>query len=410
MRILLPVFSPPTAGTWGGLTRALAIADTARQRGHAIAFCASGPIYETLIQRGETVYALPEPALLGLPQPLARRMRNRSQRASLPVKPGVSFGSIWLVLVGTGFGSTRFLRAELDVILRAIDEFQPDVLFAEMDPAGYLAALIADIPLASTYATVAATQGSGSLPWRLLHRAIRPILREHNLPDMNPDDLSFGDRVLKIIPSIPALDGADPTREDIVYTGSLLGALKAPAPDDFVPDPGTRYVFTYMGTGSVSLDVLERVLPEVFPADGPLTCIVGAQSMTSVKQVGGVVFWPYVPAAALLPHCDWTLCHGGQNTIAQSLGAGVPLIIFPGPIFERRYNAERAAATGAAIMGELPDFNATWLRNALNQQAECAPAARQQAATIQRYGGAGDAVDALADWVSRQASTIRTPA
>lgn len=406
MRILLPVFSPPTAGTWGGLTRALAIADTSRQRGHEIAFCASGQLLDTLRQRGETVYALPEPALLGLPQPLARRMRNRSQRTSLPVKPGVSFGSIWLVLVGTGFGSTRFLRAELDVILRAIDAFQPDAIFAEMDPAGYIAALIADIPLASTYATVAATRGSGSLPWRLLHRAIRPILREHNLPDMNPDELSFGDHVLKIIPSIPALDGADPAREDIVYTGSLVGALKAPAPDDFVPDPAKRYVFAYMGTGSVSLDVLDRVLPQVFPADGPLTCIVGAQSMTSVKKVGGVEFWPYVPAAGLLPHCDWTLCHGGQNTIAQSLGAGVPLIIFPGPIFERRYNAERAAATGAAIMGELPDFNAAWLRDALSQQSERATAARQQAAIIQGYGGAEDAVNALERWVTRNESPI----
>ena len=402
MRILLPVYSPPTAGTWGGLTRALAIADAARQRGHEIAFCASGLIYATLTRRGEQVYRLPEPALLGLPRPLVRRLQARSQRVALPVRPGADFGSIWLVLVGTGFGSTSFLRAELEVILKAIDAFQPDILFAEMDPAAYVAALVADVPLASTYATIAATRGSGSLPWRLLWRATRPILREHGLPDMNPDDLSFGPHVLKIIPSIPALDGADPNRADVVYVGSLLGALKAPSPDDFQPEPGKRYVFAYVGTGSITLDALENVLPQVFPADGPLTCIVGAQSLTTRKVLGGVEFWPYVPAEPLLAQCEWTICHGGQNTIAQSLRAGVPLIIFPGPIFERRYNAERAAATGAALMGELPDFTPDWLRTALSQQATCAVAAQAQARAIQAYTGAEAAVDAMQHWATGQ--------
>ncbi|MHB1415778.1 MAG: hypothetical protein ACYC1C_11045 [Chloroflexota bacterium] len=42
----------------------------------------------------------------------------------------------------------------------------------------------------------------------------------------------------------------------------------------------------------------------------------------------------------MLPRCDWTVCHGGQHTIVQSLLHGVPLIVLPGPIFERRFNAK----------------------------------------------------------------------
>jgi hypothetical protein len=34
MRLLIPVFSPAT-GTWGGLTRVIAVAEAAKQAGHA---------------------------------------------------------------------------------------------------------------------------------------------------------------------------------------------------------------------------------------------------------------------------------------------------------------------------------------------------------------------------------------
>ena len=53
-------------------------------------------------------------------------------------------------------------------------------------------------------------------------------------------------------------------------------------------DPDRRYVFVYVGTGSVRLKTLYEVLPAVFP-DG-----------------------------------SHTIRHGGQNTIVQSLLHGAP--------------------------------------------------------------------------------------
>ena len=43
MRLLIPLFSPGTA-TYGGVTRAIAIAEAASAAGHQVAFCASGPV------------------------------------------------------------------------------------------------------------------------------------------------------------------------------------------------------------------------------------------------------------------------------------------------------------------------------------------------------------------------------
>jgi UDP:flavonoid glycosyltransferase YjiC (YdhE family) len=147
------------------------------------------------------------------------------------------------------------------------------------------------------------------------------------------DVLFHGPKVLKIIPSIPDLEGTDPARADVCYVGQLLGNIQTG--DGFKPEPGKRYVFAYLGTGAVPLGIVQRVLPQVFPLNGKYICLVGAQSVRAVERVGAVEFQPYVSAADYLPFCDWTICHGGQNTIIQSLVNDVPLLIFPGPIFRR---------------------------------------------------------------------------
>jgi UDP:flavonoid glycosyltransferase YjiC (YdhE family) len=156
-----------------------------------------------------------------------------------------------------------------------------------------------------------------------------------------------------------------------------------------------------MGTGSVSLDRLEKVLPEVFPAGGKTICLVGAQSIEQFYRLGAVEFRPYIPASSVLPFCDWTLCHGGQNTIIQSLREGVPLLIFPGPIFERRINAKKVQMTGSGLMGEIDQFTPGWLRNAFSQQAGCTLRAAALSGRICSYGGPDAAVAAIHSLVAQ---------
>lgn len=80
MHLLIPVFSPAT-GTWGGLTRVIAIAEAAQQAGHRVAFCASGDLSSALKQRGFHVYSVPPATLFGLPAPLSRLLAKHSHRA-----------------------------------------------------------------------------------------------------------------------------------------------------------------------------------------------------------------------------------------------------------------------------------------------------------------------------------------
>ena len=397
MRLLIPLFSPAT-GTWGGLTRVIAIADAARKAGHAAAFCASSSLESDLRQRGYQVYAMPAATMLGLPRPLSRVIERRSQHMTPLVKPGKTIGNIWLVLMFSGLAHSGYLKRLVEAEMQAARQFQAEVLFTDLDPGAFLLSAITNLPLASAYASIVHT-GGDSLPWKLVSRAGKAVLRKYGLPQRNIDEICFAPSILKIIPSIPELDDTDPSRPDVRFVGHLLGDIRKST--GFVPEPGKRYVFAYPGTGSVSLDDLKTILPQVFPADGNVICLVGAQSVSEPYRLGAVEFRPYVPAEEVLPYCDWTLCHGGQNTIIQSLRAGVPLLIFPGAIFERRFNACKVQEAGAGLMGESNEFSVDWLKSALKKQAECADNARKLGERIRSFGGAPAVVEAMEQLVEK---------
>jgi hypothetical protein len=386
MRLLIPVFSPAT-GSW---------AEAAEAAGHEVAFCATGYIEQALRERGYRVYASPPTTMFGLPKPISRLIEQRSQHVSPPVKPGTSVGSIWLVLLATGMANARHIRRLVEAEIEAIQDFRADKLFTDLDPGAYLAAAVTGLPLAVTYAHIA-THGSGTLPWRLARHTIARVLQSYGRLSMTPDESFFNRSVLKIIPSIPELDGTDMNRADVCYVGQLLGPIHATQTSNFDLETGRRYVFVYTGTGSISLGAVQKVLPRVFEGSD-MNCIVGGQSVGKPFRLGAVEFHPYVPADELLPQCDWTICHGGQNTVIQSLVHDVPLLIFPGAIFERRYNAQKVEEVKAGRMGEVNEFTVEWLRASLKRQAEYATGAKAIGKRIRSYGGAAAAVEAIEKW------------
>jgi UDP:flavonoid glycosyltransferase YjiC (YdhE family) len=360
MKVLLTVFSPPT-GSYGSLTRVMALAKGFLARGHSVSFCASGQIAALLETKQFKVHLMPEPTMLGLAKPISNIIQNRSQHVQIPVKEGKAIGSVWFVYFMTGLLHPKFLKKLVQAQIIIIQNEKPDIIVTEMDLGAYLAACITKTPLVTTFAMIALA-GRHTFFWYKAQRVIQTVLKEYGCAHATePEKMLMNQLVLKVIPSIPELDGTDPDQENICYAGNLLEPLKDEQ-NDFPIDQNKRYVFVYLGTGSISLQKAEAVLPDVFKADPNVVCYVAAQSISSGYKIGNVNFLPYVPAEKLIPYCDLVICHGGLNTITQSIGYGVPLLMFPGPIFERRYNAEMVAKNAAGAMGELSNFSVHWIR------------------------------------------------
>jgi len=392
MRLLIPVFSPPV-GTWGGLTRVIAIADAATAAGHDVAFCASGRLAAQLQRRGYLVFPAPPTTLFGLPRTPSAVLERRSSSLSVPARSGREIGNIWMVLLASGLARDGHLRCLVEAERDAAVTFGANALFTDLDPCAYLLSRVLGLPIAAAYAEVG-TRGIGSWQYRLMDRAVASALRALGRPACPLDELFFGREVLKIIPSVPELDGADPQRDDVRYVGHLIGDVR---PGDgepaLVPDPDRRWVYVYTGTGSVSLDRVRRVLVELGDVRPDLSFVVGSPAIRCAERVGSVHLVPYVAPSALLPHTEWTVCHAGQNTIIESLLHGVPLLMFPGPIFERRFNARMVARAGAGLLCERKDFTPSRLAASMADRSPVGAAAARLGDRIRSCPGPGGAID-----------------
>jgi UDP:flavonoid glycosyltransferase YjiC (YdhE family) len=241
--------------------------------------------------------------------------------------------------------------------------------------------------------------GIDSLSYKLTNRKAASVLKRYGKSPRPLSELCLGNHILKIIPSIPELDGTDPLRKDVRYVGSLLTDTKSKGKAQSVhPEKGFHYIFVYVGTGSIEMPVIKKILPRVFTKDKKYICHVASETIHKEQEIGSVKFSSYVPAGQLLPYCDWTICHGGHNTIMQSLLHNVPMMIFPGPIFERRINAGQVEKNGSGFMGELRDFNKDWIESKLSLHDEAAKNASFICEKIKKYGGAIDAVKAIEEF------------
>jgi len=272
MRILAPILSTLHPES-GGITRMTAIADILIQNGHQIIFMASGYQAKQLSSKGYLVKPLPEPTFFNLPKLISNILQKRIHNILLPIP----MTSMWFLYSFAGNIQPSFLEASIETAIETIKAYKPHGLLTDYSPVAYLLHKITGIPLASTYSEIMRA-GHGSFFFNLNQRAINSILKKHGLNPEDIEQLFFGPSVFKIIPNIPELDTADSASPDIYYSGSLF-KYNNKISVDFPVDTSKRYVFVYIGTGSIPLKTLKSVLPRVFSGEGNKICVVGSSGI-----------------------------------------------------------------------------------------------------------------------------------
>ncbi|WP_181775752.1 glycosyltransferase [Amycolatopsis pittospori] len=163
-------------------------------------------------------------------------------------------------------------------------------------------------------------------------------------------------------------------------------------------DPAKPTVFVTLGTANAdaAADFLNAAARGLSRVAGVRTVIADPGGV--VEPVGPeVLVLPHVPQMALLARVDAVVCHGGHNTVCESLWHGVPLVVAPirddQPIV-----AGQVVDAGAGVrlrFGRVkPDRVAAAVTSVLDEPAYRS-AAEKVGASFRAAGGAAAAADHL---------------
>ncbi|WP_284742447.1 glycosyltransferase [Amycolatopsis sp. RTGN1] len=286
-------------------------------------------------------------------------------------------------------------------VRQAVRHTRPDVVLTDQQAlAGALVAERAGLPWATSASTSAElTDPLAAMPrvrdW--LVGRLGELRHRHGVPGAG-GDLRFSPHLVLAF-TTPALAG------DVGPAVRFVGPVpRPPASDDGFPwerlDTGRLSVLVTMGT--VNADVTEGFLRECVAALDARPELQGvlADPGNRLRELDGdFIRLPWLPVPELLPHAAAVVCHGGHNTVCESLASGVPLVVAPirddQPVI-----AGQVATTGAGVRLRFPHSRAELVGHALDQvggDPAFAAAADLIRKSFVAAGGAPAAADALED-------------
>ena len=284
------------SGGRGHTSRALAVSDTLRRRGHEVVFCCGGAVKTTLERRGERVVEVP-----ALEQVIHNNRGSFGKTVLHNLKP-----------FALGF--------DVPGLVHALERYNPDLLISDFEPFATLAAELMRLPVVALNRQQVVTEARYTLPpgyrgsaflTRAAVRYLAPKSPEHILlPTFSPLELKRPECATPLSPIIRA-----------------SVADKAPRKGD--------YLLVYYNHKDIAgtLRVLGGVnYPFVVYSSAPLPPSVPPNVLLKRPSAGTF--------EADLAGCRGVICTAGFNLISEALFLGKPLLVHPNrSFFEQTLNA-----------------------------------------------------------------------
>ncbi|HEX8089158.1 MAG TPA: nucleotide disphospho-sugar-binding domain-containing protein [Blastocatellia bacterium] len=333
------------------IIRCMSIAAEAIEQGHEVCVLAPPSLVERFSHLNLKVYDYPLPPTI--------------ERVNMEAPPIKKYGDYAQLI---GLNAPEFIERSLDVELKAIDEFTPDVIYSDLNLTASISARIRRKPLASLC-------NLAWIPPYLLDDSfkedeaqVRPfnvVLARHGLEAIRDlSDLIFLYSDVKVVPTCREFEQFPPGIENIEYIGYLYSEkLEQQSPVAVLPD-GAVNILVYMGIGDIDLEMMREVLPQAFNGtDYSVTVVAGDFYPELPPPTSNVSYVRFLPLRQALAKTSLALFHGGSGLVMTCLLYGVPGLMFPCGVYEREFHAETMAKVGAGVvLYEKEDFTAQNLR------------------------------------------------
>jgi MGT family glycosyltransferase len=374
---------PPLAGH---INPTVAVAAELTRRGHEVAWVAArADDVRPLLGRDAMLYGCDDEAF-------ARRL--------------VEARDAWLRLRGTA--ALHFLWSDFIVPLghamlpgveAAIDDFRPDVVVADQQVlAGPVVARRRGLPWATSATTTAEfTRPPARLPkveeW--VHEQIVGFQNSYGVPD--PMDLRFSDHLVLVFSTGELVGDTTEFPEHFAFVGPALGRPQRTSFPWGWLDPARPAVLVSLGTLNGPEGERFFRLAAGVAAELDLQAVFVAPPGVLPDPPPNVLVRRRVPQLALLPRLSAVVCHGGHNTVCETLAHGLPLVIAP-IRDDQPVVADQVAAAGAGVVVRFARVQPAELRSALSSvltEDRYAAAARRIRDSFAAAGGAARAADLL---------------
>lgn len=333
------------AETSGSFSRTVILADSLIKSDIDVAVCAAEdlnykPIY------GVKKYGLSLPMPLGLPSFIAKHTFPVAQKLGITSRKSVK--SFEEVLYLTGNITYKYLKKSVLEIRKAIQDYNPDVVYSEYNISAIIAAKLENKKLfISTSMPTQCTYASSPK----YAKGTNKILKENQLPTVTSTLELFSLADGKFVPSCYELE---PFKEkDVTYCGAWKQK-------EIESEQVKNVILVYMGNGTIPRTKMVKEVTKAFENSQYQVYIAGMG--LEKKDFKNIHIAPYFNFTELLPKTLLFINHGGQNSIIDGLIYGVPQLICPGKVFERKFNAESMKKNHAGAILAYKDFSAVSIR------------------------------------------------
>jgi len=318
-----------------------------------------------------------------------------------------------------GIDSIKFLYEEVLIplnrhsyegIASLLDQYQPDLVITDHQMfAGAIAATNKNYPYVTSVTAPAAIKVMDELPkvheWEV--NQIVALQKEFGINEAGSIACST---LATLVFTSKAFFGEMELAEHFKFIGPVFNRRKTVVPFnwDAFNDIKQPKILVSIGTTfdhEHKKNFFTKVI-EAFAAEN-LHVVVVSDSALFESWPANFTVQREVPQLDLLPHLDAVVCHGGHNTVCETLMHGLPMVVIP-IAYDQSHVAGRVFRVGAGERLNFNRFKAGHLKEAVNkvmQDGSYKMAAEEIKQSFTDAGGTASAADLL-ETLSHKTSTV----
>lgn len=372
----------------GHVNPTLSIGATLLERGHEVAWISLDPTLEAKLPEGGKLLLI------------------QYDQTDEEKKESEQYLDIISKKVVYGIDSVKFLYEEVLTplnrhcykgVIALLKTYRPDLIIGDHQLfAVPVAAKILGIPYATSVTAPAAIKIMNELPKVHEWEVNQIISLQKELGFHEERSLATSDLLTLVLTSNYFFGEMDDLAPQYKFTGPVLTERRISCEFDWdrLKNAANKKILVSIGT-TFDHDHKKAFFQKVIDAfkDEDLTVVVVSDPQLFEQWPENFMVYQQIPQLDLLPHLDGVVCHGGHNTVSETLSNGIPLVVIP-IAYDQSHVAGRVVRTEAGERLNFNRFKANHLREAV-QQILNNPSYREAAQKVgQSFAEAGGAATA----------------